>query len=253
MNHTGYVSHLLGRSVRRRVPAGARARPFRLVAAAVAAASCLALTGFAQQVPAREAVPSPQAPVIHYLAHPVGPLPAPTTNSNKVYLLCLTSAPTHCAALDSADTIIVVTALITTICQFVDCPELLRTITGSGSDQDKGTVTFQVEGAYHSANTNFLHDCLGANPTTSDQHDNVYFSVPSRCFGVLQESWKYTRDSGSGFRYDLLNRQAEHLHRVYAMANLNLRQGAFLYVKPNIQPGLWTTWGLYQVGTCGPC
>jgi hypothetical protein len=50
------------------------------------------------------------------------------------------------------------------------------------------------------------------------------------CFGPLQESWKYTRDPGSGYRYDLLNRQAEHLHRVYAMADL--------YVKPNTQPGL---------------
>lgn len=37
------------------------------------------------------------------------------------------------------------------------------------------------------------------------------------------------------------------------MANLNTRQGAYLYVKPNVQPGLWTTWGFYQVGTCSPC
>jgi hypothetical protein len=115
----------------------------------------------------------PNGTVIHLFAHPVGPVPPPTgpsaqtaATSHNLYLICETSLnPTHCLALDSASTTILVTALITTICQFVDCPELLRAITSRGSNNDKGDVTFQAEGSYTGHDGDFFHDCVAQPPT----------------------------------------------------------------------------------------
>jgi hypothetical protein len=245
-----------------------RARALAIAAIAVAVVLAF-LPGSSEAAVAHHPQPSqgrvidyPNGAVIHLFAHPVGPVPPPTgpgaqtaATSHNLYLICETSLnPTHCLALDSASTTILVTALITTICQFVDCPELLRAVTSRGSNNDKGDVTFQAEGSYTGHDSDFFHDCVGAAPNAADQHDNVYWSQPSRCFGPLYQSWKYEIEPGKGYRYDMINRYADtHLHQVLVMANLNTRQGAYLYVKPNVQPGLWTTWGFYQVGTCNPC
>jgi hypothetical protein len=191
-----------------------------------------------------------QGPVIHYLAHPVGPVPIPTVNNNKVYLICLSNAHTHCAGFNTDATIVVVGTLILVACQFVNCPQIFKVIVKGKGKHTK--ITAEDEGSYHHDNTNFVHACLGANPTASDGNDQVYFSTPQACFGPLQQSWKLRSEPGK-YRYHLLNEQAEHEHRVYAMANLNLRNGAYFYVKPNTQPGLWTTWSFYEVGHCHPC
>jgi hypothetical protein len=237
-------------------------RPARLVTIAVAMVTCLALalTGL-PQVPARAAAynPQPQQPVIQYLPHPVL-VPAPTqqaaqgtTTKIPVYLICLSTADTHCvgANLDAATGEIVSSIILAS--GAILAPIIFRLVFGKGSTPDRGDTSAEDEGVYkgkHEQPPSEFHSCLGANPTASDGNNRVYPSSPSKCFGVLRQSWLYTIEPGTKFKYDLISRAGEHEHRVFALAQLNLRDGAFLYVKPNTQPGLWTTWSFYKIGYC---
>jgi hypothetical protein len=241
----------------RRTPAGALAarHPARLVTIAVAMIACLAmaLTGLSP-APARAAAssPQPQQPVTHYLPHlvPVSltQLKAQTTaTSFHVYYICLSNADTHClgteaASSERADGIeqtIVDAILGHLVGKLVDV--LWRII--SGSDDD---VTAEDEGDTGGTEPSaMVGKCLGANPTKSDGNDRVYPSFHSKCFGILRESWTVVFKKGSTTEFHLVNRQAEAEGRDYELAQLNLREGAFLYVKPSTQSGLWTTWSLY--------
>jgi hypothetical protein len=226
----------------------------------VIASLALALTVLPQG-PARAAAhnPLPQQPVIQYLPHPVlVPMPAQqvaqgTTTRIPVFFYCLSSANTHCigANLDSG-TAVVISSIVTGASAIL-APIIFRIIFGKGSNSDRGTETVEDEGVYkgkHEQPPGEFHSCLGANPTASDGNNRVYPSSPSKCFGVLRQSWLYTIEPGTKANYDLISRAGEAEHRVFALAQLNLRNGAFLYVKPNTQPGLWTTWSLFQIGWC---
>lgn len=195
--------------------------------------------------------------VIHYFAHPGKAVPLGTKlASNEVYLVCLTNVSPHpsaCLGFDSATVTIVVETSVLTICAFIDCPQIFKNIFGKGSDSHKGDLTMEDEGTYQHAGSSFDHECLGAAPNAADQHDNVYFSKPSRCFGPLYQSWHY-EEEGSSTGYDFINRYADSvLHRSDVIAQLRVGTGAYDYVKPNTQSGLWTTWSQYPVGTCNPC
>ena len=213
--------------------------------------------------PARAAAhsPQPKQPVIHYLPHPVLMSPAQLkaeTTATKIplVLICLSSAPTHCLGTEKAsservggieDTI--VDAIIGgAVKSLLDI--LWKVVFGRGSTPERGDETSEDEGGDGTQPSSMIGTCLGANPTPSDGNNRVYPSSPSKCFGVLRQSWLYTVEPGSKYDFDLINRQGEAEHRVFALAQLNLRDGAFLYVKKNSQPGLWTTWSFFCVVNC---
>jgi hypothetical protein len=124
------------------------------------------------------------APVIEYLPHPVQ-VPVTDNTANALYLLCLAHARSDCAAYDTLGTIAVVEGTIALICIFVNCPEVLRKITKGSGKHTK--MTLQVETTY-SGNVGHVHDCLGANPTSTDGNNGVYWARPSQCFGHNQTS-----------------------------------------------------------------
>lgn len=193
--------------------------------------------------------------VIHYFAHPgpAQPMNAPASGS-EVYLVCLYSDKGEClSGSDVHAAIDLVAAAVTIVCSiFVNCPQVWRKIV-KGSGKHTGLVTFQDEGTYHTTNNTARHMCVGASPGPAGQHDRAYLSRPSRCFGVLYQSWRYEQE-GNKPAYDLVNRYASSvLHLIDVLAQVSTGNGAYVYAKPDSQPGLWTTYAIYAVGTCNPC
>ena len=276
--HAARTRDHLGRAIRgrdrapglRSVPAGAgpagalaARHPARLVTIAVAVITCLALAlTEISPAPARAAARSPQPPVIRYLPHPVlvhslTQLEAQSSaTSSPLVLICLSSADTHCLGTEAASArrangavgeilSAVASGVASGLVQI-----LWKVVFGRGSDKDRGVITAEDEGGDGTQPSSMKDTCLGANPTPSDGNDRVYPSSPSKCFGVLRQSWLYTIEPGTKGNYDFISRAGEAEHRVFALAQLNLRNGAFLYVKKNTQPGLWTTWSFYEVANC---
>jgi hypothetical protein len=75
--------------------------------------------------------------------------------------------------------------------------------------------------------------------------DRAFLSRPSKCFGNSQTSWLPSSDGHLG--YDFFSLGAGHSE---VLANLNTRNGALAYVKPDSQAGLWTTWGVRKIAKC---
>jgi hypothetical protein len=230
------------------------------IAVAVISSLALAMTTLPAQAAARN--PEPRQPVIQYLPHPVpvslGQIQAQTTaTSFPIVAICLSNAHTHCVGTEKASARRADGGIVDTIVSAVVGGTVsgligiaFKVIFGRGSNGDRGDATAEDVGGDGTQPPAMRDTCLGANPTSSDGNDRVYPSSPSKCFGVLRQSWLYTVEPGSTDKYDLISRAGEAEHRVFALAQLNLRDGAFLYVKPNVQPGLWTTWTFYKVGKC---
>jgi hypothetical protein len=247
-------------------PAGALAarHPARLVTIAVAVIACLAvaLAGL-PPTPARAAAhsPQPRQPVIQYLPHPVLVSPAQlqaqtTATKFPLVYICLSNADTHCLGTEEAsseqadgieDTIVdaIIGGAIKNLLDIV-----WKIIFGPGSTPDRGDETSEDVGGDGTQPSSMKDTCLGANPTSSDGNDRVYPSSPSKCFGVLRQSWLYRAEPGSKTDFALISRVGEAEHRVFSLAQLNLRDGAYLYVKKNTSSGLWHTWSFFKVANC---
>jgi hypothetical protein len=232
------------------------------------ASLALALTVL-PQAPARAAAddPQPAAPVIRYLPHPVlvrsltQLIAQSTATKFPLVTICLSNAPTHCVGTEAASKRRANGGIVDTIVSAVIGGTfsglvgiVFKVIFERGSNKDRGVITEEDVGDVAPKGDNeppsMVGTCLGANPTPSDGNNRVYPSSPSKCFGVLRQSWLYTLEPGTTGNYDFISRAGEAEHRVFALAQLNLRNGAFLYVKPNVQPGLWTTWSFYKVADC---
>jgi hypothetical protein len=197
----------------------------------------------------------PGGVVIHYFAHPVGPLPLNQARTTNVYLVCPTYYNVAClGATEVEGAVGLVGALVSIVCSiFVNCPQVWRTIV-KGSGKHTGLVTFEDEGTYETASADALHDCVGASPNAADQGDRAYLSSPGRCTGVTYQSWKYQEGSKPIYRF--VNRFAELAYgRTDVLAQLSKRNGADLYAKTATQlpSGAYAHWSIFVAGTCSPC
>jgi hypothetical protein len=161
----------------------------------------------------------------------------PTTAIPGLWLICLRNAGSHCLASDP-----VLNDLISaTITGAINIG--VGIIIWKLTRNPKGDTTGQDEGIYkgkHEKPSEF-GECFGANTSG----DRAFLSRPSRCFGNSQTSWLPSSDGNLG--YDLFSLGAGHSE---VLANLNTRNGAFAYVKPDSEPGLWTTWGFKKIANC---
>jgi hypothetical protein len=190
-------------------------------------------------------------PVITYLPKPVqasiGVPPKATrvdcTRNCKLYIICLTNAGAHkyCLAWDSGTTGVVIGAVSLAIQLGQILWNIIQNRSGDSTERDDGVYKGKHE------KPSLVHTCLGANPTQSDTNDRVYFSSPSKCFGVARQSWEAAADGPNG--YDYISRAALAERRVYQLVTNNTREGAFAYVK-NEGGGTWSTWTWWWAANC---
>lgn len=245
-----------------RTPRAANARTTRRAARALAVttlavATCLAAVPGAQAAPPAPAaghISQPSAPVITYLSKPVKmttmPQQAPgaataCTSNCRLYIICLSHVSptaTHCLSWDSGVTGVVISAVSLGIQVGQILWKIIANRSGDSTEEDDGVYKGKHE------KPSLVRSCLGANPTRSDTNDRVYFSSPSKCFGVARQSWAASADSGRG-NYDYYSLAALNEGRNYQLVGLNLRNGAFAYAKDE-GGGIWSTWSWYWVATC---
>jgi hypothetical protein len=205
--------------------------------------------GLVAQAPAGAAVHhrhQEPAPVIHYLprprlAAPPGQQPRPVVDCTRkcpVYLICLSSAHTHCLGWDSATTAEVVSSI-------VGAAAAIATLIFQIIVNRKGQSTERDDGVYkgkHEKPPEF-RECLGDAPTTIDSNNRAYLT--SNCFDNPYTSWEANADHPG--EYDYFNVHALQEGRDYQMVQLNLRNGAYIYAKPEVA---WSTYSWYRAGTC---
>ena len=104
-----------------------------------------------------------------------------------------------------------------------------------GQSTDKGKDT---EGG----SEKFEGLCLAAAPNTSDGNDRVYET--SNCFGNKYASWTCIDRTKTSCHYESWAARDEH--RNYVLTELNTRNGAFNYVKPNNTKGTWQRWSWFK-------
>lgn len=231
--------------------------------AALAVALALAT---APQAPARAGTHhlthSHPAPVIVALPHLIkaGPFPAPPpgvtvdcTSNCPLYLICESHSGTgnghHCIAAFGTTDIINDVVVILSSASGAWLPILWKIIKnkigqsteeGEGTDQG-GTDPQPPPPAMQ------RRPCLGGDVNPDGSNDRAYQT--GNCLNNLDTSWYWSADSGSG-NYDYINRHSLAEGRDDGIAYLSTRNGAYLYLKPDSQPGTWSTWSWFQAATC---
>jgi len=192
----------------------------------------------------------PPAPVIQTLPAPVlmtTPPPAATacTSNCRLYLICLSNANTHCLAWNSVDiTSIFLSALGAAGTWFPILWKVITNRSGQSTDEAEGTDKGGTDP--QPPPPGLSRKCLGDAASPSDGNDRAY--ITTNCFGNPFTSWEWSSDGKGKYDYFNVNNLIEG--KTFGLATLNLRQGAFVYVKPDSQSGTWSTWSWYWAATC---
>ena len=213
-------------------------RPSLPVVAAVVACACLMLALVAPRPqPALAAAThtgeAPTAAQVRALiaAEHLRPTTLSPPDGESDYLICLRNADTHCGSyFDVANTVEATSAAITAIAIIY---RVITSRNGDSTDQSEGTEN-------DNDSTNGL--CLAAAANASDGNDQAYYT--SNCFGNKYASWYCVEvDKNTACNYYSVN--SLDLNRAYMLTNLDLRNGAYMYVKPATS-GTWQKWSWYR-------
>jgi hypothetical protein len=172
------------------------------------------------------------------------------TSNCPLYLICESHASTHCVGFNTTDLINDAVVVLSSAAG-AWLPALIKLI----FNRRNGQSTDEIEGTDQGGNdpdpppAAVNGKCLASDVAPNGSNDRVYNSYRSACFGNDRTSWYFSADKGKG-NYDYINRHSLAEGRDDGLAYLSTREGADLYVKPDSQPGTWSTWSWYQYATC---
>ncbi len=208
--------------VRRYLMLTAAAATVAVSAAAAQAAPAGAQTVFASRPVTRITAASAQAATL--TARPVKAgqsMVSAASDDTTLYTICLTNADTHCLAWSGTSVVLNSSGA-----------KILWKIVSNATDE-----TYEALGVTQGTTANDGL-CLAAAANSSGGNNRVY--ATSNCFGNPYASWQLA-SSGRGGDY-LENQNSINQGNPYKLlTDLNMREGAFLYVEPQ-ESGTWQTW-----------